>query len=1189
MTATKIKKEVIEKEYKDTNLFVNNEDLKEFIHGIHNFMRNNGFGYGKRALETFNFFYGLKLIENKLDKMHFSEDKNENEKYKEILDYKNLIKLAEKRKKENYGIGSQVIYITDRLENIIKTLENFGELGDPREPIYKYIYHDIPNKKTLIKEEKWYKLIMLINKLPVGYEKSRVNLSGKVYEYFIGKDKQALTDLGAYFTDRHITEKIYEKLSIELDSENNVKTMIDPFGGSGGFTLGYANYLMDNYKDLIDWKKNVNNIYHFDMEEYVINMTGLEMFAITGELPKTNEYNYSPGNTFTRDFINTNNKCEKYDYVISNPPYGGDSISKGAEQIKNDLLTEHIKKNIERIKKIMKEHIPNSKNLNELINSINRLNFIVVDDTSKKLCEQNIKKFENIKSKYEDNDKLIELIDEYKKCNEQLCYLNYKLKKYKRKQASMQVNYGTCSERIKKFVKNINIQNEKYNETNDTYEFVDGKMRVDSVNDKEACSLILLMDLVKENGVCCAVLKEGVFFDSSYSELRNALVNNYNVSDIISVDQNSFENTSTKTSIIIFKNNGKTKKINFSELVVKRTMENKILNDDSGGEIWKADLKKEFYDKSEIYENILKLEKSGFLKVNNWNYLGEIKGEIESVEIVPICSASYKDISKVIITKDKKGNDIRKYDYSLNYKDYKDNKVFCPEGYELKKLGDICEIKYGTRITKEKDGVDKNSINSYPVYGGGDITFYTKKYNRDGTSYVISRFGISKTCVRIIEQKIFLNDGAFTIHNDNKLIENYIGSYLFLNQNIVYDCNTGSCQKGTDIELFRKIQIPIPKDLTTLKKELTQLQKLHQVISTNTELIHEKEKYICELIKKLTDEGKEGVDYDSKKFGELVEYQAKTKKYKASAGKITGKYKFYTSSQDKILFIDEEPLFKECMLIMGRNGDTSVHYDSNFSCEHDHVYVMKVKQIKTQYLYYYVVNNVSWFKNEMNGSTIKGTSKEILSKFTVRTLKPSIMSKHKLQELFDEVDKLKDTLEMNKQEYQTQLKALFKDFQDNDNEESTDKVSEKTDLDDLEAELEENLTSVRPKNNVIIDDSKSNKSSTSSKSSTSNNSLKQKIFKINGVSCIKENNEYYVYNAKAKGNLFAIENKKGNIKLVEKPQYEYLTINGIEHILIDNDVYTIVNDKPCELYGHYENEKFTKIKKIKKIKKSITV
>ena len=49
-----------QKDHKDTNLFVTNDDLKEFIHGIHNFMRNNGFGYGKDALETFNFFYGLK-------------------------------------------------------------------------------------------------------------------------------------------------------------------------------------------------------------------------------------------------------------------------------------------------------------------------------------------------------------------------------------------------------------------------------------------------------------------------------------------------------------------------------------------------------------------------------------------------------------------------------------------------------------------------------------------------------------------------------------------------------------------------------------------------------------------------------------------------------------------------------------------------------------------------------------------------------------------------------------------------------------------------------------------------------------------------------------------------------------------------------------------------------------------------
>ena len=62
------------------------------------------------------------------------------------------------------------------------------------------------------------------------------------------------------------------------------------------------------------------------------------------------------------------------------------------------------------------------------------------------------------------------------------------------------------------------------------------------------------------------------------------------------------------------------------------------------------------------------------------------------------------------------------------------------------------------------------------------------------------------------------------------------------------------------------------------------------------------------------------------------------------------------------------------MLIMGRKGNVSMHYDNMFSCEHDNVYVMKVNKTDTRYLYYYVKNNVIWFSDQMNGSTIKGTS-----------------------------------------------------------------------------------------------------------------------------------------------------------------------------------------------------------------------
>ena len=45
--------------------------------------------------------------------------------------------------------------------------------------------------------------------------------------------------------------------------------------------------------------------------------------------------------------------------------------------------------------------------------------------------------------------------------------------------------------------------------------------------------------------------------------------------------------------------------------------------------------------------------------------------------------------------------------------------------YKEYKLGDVVEIEFGTRITKGQDSVDENEKIKFPVYGGGDITFYT--------------------------------------------------------------------------------------------------------------------------------------------------------------------------------------------------------------------------------------------------------------------------------------------------------------------------------------------------------------------------------------------------------------------------------------------------------------------------------
>ena len=48
-----------------SNNVSNKEALKDKIHEIHNYLRNNGAGYGMNALKVFNLLYGLKKIEEK--------------------------------------------------------------------------------------------------------------------------------------------------------------------------------------------------------------------------------------------------------------------------------------------------------------------------------------------------------------------------------------------------------------------------------------------------------------------------------------------------------------------------------------------------------------------------------------------------------------------------------------------------------------------------------------------------------------------------------------------------------------------------------------------------------------------------------------------------------------------------------------------------------------------------------------------------------------------------------------------------------------------------------------------------------------------------------------------------------------------------------------------------------------------
>jgi hypothetical protein len=144
-------------------------------------------------------------------------------------------------------------------------------------------------------------------------------------------------------------------------------------------------------------------------------------------------------NSFNDEFNN-----DKFKYVITNPPYGGDKNVKSQTQNKRDLIKEFIK--------------------NEL-----------KDESKITIRQQQLKKIEALEKKEK-----IEL---------------------ERKKVCLR----SSSIRINKFAKK--------------YELIG--------NDKESISLMLMMDLLDINGTCIGVLKEGVFFNRAYSDLRKTKLTLY--------------------------------------------------------------------------------------------------------------------------------------------------------------------------------------------------------------------------------------------------------------------------------------------------------------------------------------------------------------------------------------------------------------------------------------------------------------------------------------------------------------------------------------------------------------------------------------------------------------------------------------------------------------------------------------
>jgi len=837
------------------NCISNKEALKEKIHEIHNYLRNNGAGYGMNALKVFNILYGLKKIEenNLIDCVGLKRP---------VCEFSYLLSLANENKDEELA---SLIY-RDVLDAINESKIN------------KLLFYEIPKN---MKGNVFPHLIKEINNITKIEKSCNVLLSGKIYEYFIGRDESAISELGAYFTDRHIVEYIYKKLDPCINEDGSISTMIDMFGGSGGFTTGYINYLNEKYPKGINWESELNKISHFDMNEDVIKSAGLEFFCLTGIIPDM-KHNLGYKNSFTDNFVKDNKKYKKYKYPITNPPYGGDKNSKTVAQEKGEKIKEYIK---------------------------NELNTIT--DEGIRIARQKQLKSIEARDKQDKNE-----INKTKVC------------------------VSSCSDRIIEFAR----VNQLYG------------------NDKESCSLMLLMDILEVGGTAIGVLKEGVFFNKTYKDIRKCLVENYNVREIISIPQDQFENTSTKTSIIIFDNiENKTKEVKFYDLVVNR------------------------YDKDKFVED------------NGVIIITENKGDISGISDTIISVATREEILSNAIC-------------SLNGKDYNKKVIVYGEGYKLVKIGDICEF---LPKSKRKASEGKKT---------GKYNFYTssEKIQRcDVADYkdeclIIGDGGVANIQI----------DKDFSCSDHNHIIKTDHNKYIYYilsgKIELLIDGFTGSVLKNLSKEYLLNMQIPIPKSDKKIIEWVDKISKPYEEKNRKQNKINELEENVKNRIKDIVD----NEECDELELGRVCKF-INGKKRVITDGKSYGLYPLFSSSLVVDNWIDEYDYNVESIIINTINGSGkfNLQYASKYCRTSNTIVFTTENKNLTLYIYYYGLINIETIGYLANGSTKKKMGITEISKFMLLIPKNKELIKD-LEPVFDEIEKLQGEVKVAESQYDQLIKEL---------------------------------------------------------------------------------------------------------------------------------------------------------------------
>jgi len=182
---------------------------------------------------------------------------------------------------------------------------------------------------------------------------------------------------------------------------------------------------------------------------------------------------------------------------------------------------------------------------------------------------------------------------------------------------------------------------------------------------------------------------------------------------------------------------------------------------------------------------------------------------------------------------------------------------------EWKKLGDVCKVLRGKRLTKSQ----LNESEGYPVLHGGSTPMgYYEEFNRKANTTVVVNTGNAGS-VFFYDKEFWSSDACFSLYPNKEINDKFLYLYVYGCERILKGKIRAGAMPTIDAKAVEDLLIPIPSH-SEQQRIVSILDTFTSSISNLKQQIEERRKqYEYERDLLLDLEGKEGVEM--KKLGEI--------------------------------------------------------------------------------------------------------------------------------------------------------------------------------------------------------------------------------------------------------------------------------------------------------------------------------